>query len=158
MIERDVEVAVAAARRAFDDGGWPLLRPAERAPALDRLAGAFGAAEFPPGVFNLVPGTAEVGEMLAAPPGVDTLAVAGPTPAGRRIAAICGQTLKPVTLELGGKSAAIVLDDVDLSAAAAELGSLCFANSGQACFTMSRVLAPRARYDEAGCARAAHAP
>jgi aldehyde dehydrogenase (NAD+) len=264
MVERDVEVAVGAARRAFDDGGWPLLRPAERAAALDRLAAAlearaedtarlvtaemgmpitlsrrsnvsvpcaiiryyaslardlslesvrdaisfagrtvvrrepagvaaviaswsyplilafcqlapalaagctvvllpapetslsayilaeaFEAAEFPPGVFNLVTGTAEVGEMLAAHPGVDTVAVAGPTPAGRRIAAICGQTLKPVTLELGGKSAAIVLDDVDLSVAAAKLGSLCFANSGQACFTMSRVLAPRSRYDEA---------
>src|SRR5262249_41911294 len=57
--------------------------------------------------------------------------------------------LKPVSLELGGKSAAIMLDDVDLSATAAELGCLCFANAGQACFTMSRVLAPRSRYDEA---------
>ncbi|HJY59505.1 MAG TPA: aldehyde dehydrogenase family protein, partial [Streptosporangiaceae bacterium] len=65
--------------------------------------------------------------------------------------------LKPVTLELGGKSAAIVLDDVDLEATAVRLGSLCFANSGQACFTMSRVLAPRSRYDEAVCALAAQA-
>jgi aldehyde dehydrogenase (NAD+) len=113
------------------------------------LAEAFEAADFPPGVFNLVTGTSEVAEMLAAHPGVDIVAVAGPTPAGRRIAAICGEALKPVSLELGGKSAAIVLDDVDLSAAAAALGCLCFANSGQACFTMSRVLAPRSRYDEA---------
>ena len=113
------------------------------------LAEAFEAADFPPGVFNLVTGTGQVAEMLAAHPGVDIVAVAGPTPAGRRIAAICGETLKPVSLELGGKSAAIVLDDVDLAAAAAELGCLCFANAGQACFTMSRVLAPRSRYDEA---------
>ena len=113
------------------------------------LAEAFEAADFPPGVFNLVTGTAPVAEMLAAHPGVDIVAVAGPTTAGRRIAAICGETLKPVSLELGGKSAAIVLDDVDLDATAAELGCLCFANSGQACFTMSRVLAPRSRYDEA---------
>jgi betaine-aldehyde dehydrogenase len=113
------------------------------------LAEAFEAADFPPGVFNLVTGTGQVAEMLAAHPGVDIVAVAGPTSAGRRIAAICGETLKPVSLELGGKSAAIMLDDVDLSAAAAELGCLCFANSGQACFTMSRVLAPRSRYDEA---------
>jgi acyl-CoA reductase-like NAD-dependent aldehyde dehydrogenase len=113
------------------------------------LAEAFEAADFPPGVFNLVTGTGQVAEMLAAHPGVDIVAVAGPTPAGRRIAAICGEALKPVSLELGGKSAAIVLDDVDLAAAAAELGCLCFANSGQACFTMSRVLAPRSRYDEA---------
>jgi betaine-aldehyde dehydrogenase len=121
------------------------------------MAEAFEAADFPPGVFNLVTGTSEVAEMLAAHPGVDIVAVAGPTPAGRRIAAICGETLKPVSLELGGKSAAIVLDDVDLSAAAADLGCLCFANSGQACFTMSRVLAPRSRYDEAVSALAAEA-
>lgn len=121
------------------------------------LAEAFEAADFPPGVFNLVTGTGQVAEMLAAHPGVDIVAVAGPTPAGRRIAAICGETLKPVSLELGGKSAAIVLDDVDLSAAAAELGCLCFANSGQACFTMSRVLAPRSRYDEAVSALASQA-
>jgi aldehyde dehydrogenase (NAD+) len=113
------------------------------------LAEAFEAADFPPGVFNLVTGTPQVAEMLAAHPGVDVVAVAGPTPAGRKIAAICGETLKPVTLELGGKSAAIVLDDVDLAAAAAQLGYVCFANAGQACFTMSRVLAPRAKYDEA---------
>ena len=121
------------------------------------LAEAFEAADFPPGVFNLVTGTGQVAEMLAAHPGVDVVAVAGPTPAGRKIAAICGETLKPVTLELGGKSAAIVLDDVDLDAAAAELGFLCFANSGQACFTMSRVLAPRTRYDEAVAALAGQA-
>ena len=264
MVARDVDVAVAAARQAFDAGPWPQVSPAERAAAMDRLAAAlearaedtarlvtaemgmpitlsrrnnvsipcgiiryyaalardlrteqfreavsfagrtmirreptgvaaviaswsyplilafcqlapalaagctivlkpaaetslsgyilaeaFEAADFPPGVFNLVTGTDQVGELLAAHPGVDTVAVAGPTTAGRRIAAICGETLKPVTLELGGKSAAIVLDDVDLEVAAAELGCLCFANSGQACFTMSRVLAPRALYDEA---------
>jgi aldehyde dehydrogenase (NAD+) len=121
------------------------------------LAEAFEAAGFPPGVFNLVTGTSEVGEMLAAHPGVDVVAVAGPTPSGRRIAAICGETLKPVTLELGGKSAAIMLDDVDMDAAAAELSYLCFANAGQACFTMSRVLAPRARYAETVAALAREA-
>ncbi len=121
------------------------------------LAEAFEAADFPPGVFNLVTGTGQVAELLAAHPDVDIVAVAGPTPGGRRIAAICGEMLKPASLELGGKSAAIVLDDVDLSAAAAELGFLCFANSGQACFTMSRVLAPRSRYDEAVSALAGQA-
>ena len=121
------------------------------------LAEAFEAADFPPGVFNLVTGTGQVAEMLAAHPCVDIVAVAGPTSAGRRIAAICGETLKPVSLELGGKSAAIMLDDVDLDATAAELGWLCFANAGQACFTMSRVLAPRSRYDEAVSALACQA-
>jgi acyl-CoA reductase-like NAD-dependent aldehyde dehydrogenase len=113
------------------------------------LAEAFEAADFPPGVFNLVTGTGQVAELLAAHTGVNVVAVAGPTPVGRKIAAICGETLKPVTLELGGKSAAIVLDDVDLDAAAEQLGYVCFANAGQACFTMSRVLAPRTRYEEA---------
>jgi acyl-CoA reductase-like NAD-dependent aldehyde dehydrogenase len=213
MVGRDVDVAVAAARQAFDAGPWPQASPAERAAALDRLAAAlearaedtarlvtaemgmpitlsrrnnvsipcgiiryyaalardlrteeyreavsfagrtmirrepagvaaviaswsyplilafcqlapalaagctivlkpaaetslsgyilaeaFEAADFPPGVFNLVTGTDQVGELLAAHPGVDTVAVAGPTTSGRRIAAICGETLKPVTL------------------------------------------------------------
>ncbi len=113
------------------------------------LAEAFEAADFPPGVFNLVTGTDEVAEMLARHPGVDKVAFTGPMSAGRRIAAICGETLKSVTLELGGKSAAIVLEDADFSATAAALGFLSFANSGQACFVMSRVLAPVSRYEEA---------
>jgi aldehyde dehydrogenase (NAD+) len=113
------------------------------------LAEAFEAADFPPGVFNVVTGGPEVAEMLAGHPGVDKVAFAGVVSAGRRVAAICGDRLKPVSLELGGGSAAILLADADLDAAAAELGGLCFATSGQACFTPSRVLAPESRYDEA---------
>jgi aldehyde dehydrogenase (NAD+) len=143
---------------ALAAGCTVVLKPAEQTSlSAYLLAEAFEAADFPPGVFNLVTGTAHVGTMLAAHPGVDVVAVAGPTSAGRKIAAVCGETLKPVTLELGGKSAAIVLDDVDLAVAAAELGVLCFGNSGQACYTMSRVLAPRSRYDEAVSALACQA-
>ena len=257
MIEGDVDTAVAAARQAFDTGGWPQASPADRAAAMNRLAAAIEArAE---DTARLV--TAEMGmpitlsrrSNVSIPCGIiryyaalagdlsteeirDAVSFAGRTvvrhePAGvaaviaswsyplilafcqlaprgrglhdrtqargrdiavrvhpgrglrggrlparrlqprhrdrpgggdarrasrrgrgsrrradagrRKIAAICGETLKPVTLELGGKSAAIVLDDVDLDAAAAELAFLRFANSGQACFTMSRVLAPR---------------
>ena len=110
------------------------------------LAEAFEAADFPPGVFNLVTGTNETAALLAGHRGVDTVAFSGPSGPGRRIAAICGAELKPASLELGGQSAAIVLDDADLERAAPDLGTLCFGNSGQTCFAMSRVLVPRRRY------------
>lgn len=112
------------------------------------LAEAFEAADFPPGVFNLVTGTSETAALLARHPGVDTVAFSGPAGPGRRIAAICGSELKPASLELGGQSAAIILEDADLGRAAADLGALCFGNSGQTCFAMSRVLVPQQRYDE----------
>ncbi len=113
------------------------------------LAEAFEAADFPPGVFNLVTGAQEVAEMLARHPGVDKVAFAGPASVGRRIAVACGETLKPVNLELGGNAAAIVLEDADLVATCAALSHLAFANSGQTCFAASRVLVPHGRFDEA---------
>jgi aldehyde dehydrogenase (NAD+) len=135
---------------ALAAGCTVVLKPApETSLSAYILAEAFEAADFPPGVFNLVTGTDVVAELLARHPGVDKVAFAGPTSTGRRIAAVCGETLKSVNLELGGKSAAIVLEDADLAATVAALGFLCFANSGQACFTMSRVLAPESRYEEA---------
>jgi betaine-aldehyde dehydrogenase len=112
------------------------------------LAEAFEAADFPPGVFNLVTGTSEVAELLAAHPGVDIVAVAGPTPAGRRIAAICGEALKPASLELGGKSAAIILDDADLAATVEGLKMASLMNNGQACVAQTRILASKSRYNE----------
>jgi aldehyde dehydrogenase (NAD+) len=113
------------------------------------LAKAFEAAGFPPGVFNLVTGHSETAAMLARHPGVDTVAFSGPSKPGRKIAAICGAELKPATLELGGQSAAIVLDDADLKKTSSSLGFLCFGNSGQTCFVMSRVLVPERRYADA---------
>ena len=78
------------------------------------LAEAFEAADFPPGVFNLVTGTHQTAGALARHPGVDTVSFSGPTKQGRWIASICGAELKPALLELGGQSAAIILDDADL--------------------------------------------
>ena len=121
------------------------------------LAEAFEAADFPPGVFNLVTGTHEAASMLARHPGVDTVAFSGPTAQGRRIAAICGAELKPASLELGGQAAAIVLDDADFDKTAADLGLLCFSNSGQTCFAMSTVLVPEQRHDEFASALSARA-
>jgi acyl-CoA reductase-like NAD-dependent aldehyde dehydrogenase len=143
---------------ALAAGCTVVLKPAaETSLSAYVLADAFEAADFPPGVFNLVTGTHEVAEMLAMHPGVDTVSFTGTTSEGRRIARICGEMLKPVSLELGGKSAAILLEDADLAAAAAGLGSVCFANSGQACFAMSRVLAPVSRYEDVVAALAQQA-
>jgi aldehyde dehydrogenase (NAD+) len=102
----------------------------------------------PAGVVNLITGGRETGEHLVKHPGVDKVSFTGSTAAGRSIGAICGAALKPVTLELGGKSAAIVLDDADLTSVMAGLGFLSFVNAGQSCFLNSRVLAPRSLYSQ----------
>jgi aldehyde dehydrogenase (NAD+) len=112
------------------------------------LAEAFEDADFPPGVFNLVTGTHQTAGALARHPGVDTVSFSGPAKAGRWIASICGAELKPARLELGGQSAAIILDDADLGKAGDALGRLIFGNSGQTCFAMSRVLVPEQRYGD----------
>jgi betaine-aldehyde dehydrogenase len=90
----------------------------------------------------------EVGEYLVKHPGVDKVSFTGSTAAGRRIASICGERLKRVTLELGGKSACIVLEDADLDTAIPGLMGGAIMNNGQACVGQTRILAPRSRYDE----------
>jgi acyl-CoA reductase-like NAD-dependent aldehyde dehydrogenase len=107
-------------------------------------------AGLPPGVLGIVPGGRELGARLVAHPDVDKVAFTGSTAAGREIAQTCGRLLRPVTLELGGKSATIVLDDaeLDLAAIGADLFVATLANNGQTCFLGPRVLAPRHRYAE----------
>jgi aldehyde dehydrogenase (NAD+) len=112
------------------------------------LAEAIAEAELPAGVVNIVPAGREVGAYLVEHPGVDKVAFTGSSAAGRTIARRCGELLRPVTLELGGKSAAIVLDDADLSQATEALFSATLMNNGQTCNIGTRVLAPRSRYDE----------
>ncbi len=118
--------------------------------ALDALVFAEAAAEagLPPGVLNVVPGGAAAGAHLVAHPGVDKVTFTGSTAAGRLIGEVCGRLLRPVTLELGGKSAAIILDDADLDATMKGLRTASFVNNGQTCHLSSRILAPRSRYDE----------
>lgn len=113
------------------------------------FAEAVRAAGIPAGVINYVTGGTDTGRALVRHPGVGKVAFTGSTAAGREIAAACGEALKPVTLELGGKSAAILLDDVDLTAFAANIPVVCIPNSGQICYSSTRVLAPRSRYSEA---------
>jgi acyl-CoA reductase-like NAD-dependent aldehyde dehydrogenase len=108
------------------------------------------AGDIPAGVINIVPGGRDVGAYLVQHPLVDRVAFTGSTAAGRQIAEVCGRLLRPVTLELGGKSAAVILDDakLDLAAIGQELFGALLLNSGQTCFLGTRVLAPRSRYQE----------
>ncbi|WP_159502166.1 aldehyde dehydrogenase family protein [Microbacterium sp. 18062] len=126
-----------------------VVKPAGETP-LDALllAQAVERIGLPAGVVNVVTGGRETGAALVDHPGVQKIAFTGSTAAGRRIAARCGERLVPVTLELGGKSAAVVLDDADAAAVVADLRGNSFLNSGQTCFLLSRVLVPRARRDE----------
>ncbi|MFC0449306.1 aldehyde dehydrogenase [Rhodococcus jostii] len=114
------------------------------------FAEAVAEAGIPAGVINIVPGGREVGAHLVAHPGVDKISFTGSTAAGRSIGEVCGRLLRPVTLELGGKSAAIVLDDagLDLQTVAEKLFTATLLNNGQTCFLGTRVLAPRSRYAE----------
>ncbi|WP_101787963.1 aldehyde dehydrogenase [Nonomuraea indica] len=126
-----------------------VLKPAPETP-LDAylLAEMAQEAGIPAGVLNIVPAGREAGEHLVSHPGVDKVAFTGSTAAGRRIAAICGEQLKRVSLELGGKSAAIVLDDADLASSMGMLALASLMNNGQACVAQTRILASRNRYDE----------
>ena len=126
-----------------------VLKPSEVAPAAARsFIEAVHAAGLPPGVVNLVWGGPVVGEQLVAHPDVDRISFTGSTAVGRRIAVGAAHSLKPVTLELGGKSAAVLLDDADLDAAMPVVMRMCMVNSGQACVSQSRLVAPRASLPE----------
>lgn len=102
----------------------------------------------PPGVINVITADRDVSEELVRHPGVDKITFTGSTAAGRRIASIAGDRVARVTLELGGKSPAIVLDDYDVEAAASTLGNSYFGyNTGQICHSLTRVIVPRAKHD-----------
>ena len=134
---------------ALAAGCTVVVKPAPETP-LDAviLAEALVEAEIPAGVVNILPAGREVGEYLVTHPGVDKVSFTGSTAAGRRIAALCGERLRRVTLELGGKSAAIILDDADLDSTVAGLLPAMIMNNGQACVAQTRVLAPRRRYKD----------
>ena len=130
-------------------GNTVVVKPAPESP-LDcyLMAALLVEAGLPEGVVNIVAGDRDAGAHLVAHPGVDKVAFTGSTAAGRKIAAVCGEQLKRVSLELGGKSAAIVLDDADLDTAVEGIRFVGLMNSGQACVATTRILAPRSRYAE----------
>ncbi|MBN9611936.1 MAG: aldehyde dehydrogenase family protein, partial [Actinobacteria bacterium] len=130
-------------------GNTVVIKPASPTPlSIRHIVDAADAAGVPAGVINLITGNGAVGDAMVRHPTVDKVAFTGSTEVGRRIAAACGELLRPVTLELGGKSAAILLEDVDLDAFAAVFLRSCMRNSGQTCYISTRILAPRTRYDE----------
>ena len=124
-----------------------VVKPAPESP-LDAviLAELVDELGLPEGVVSILPGGVEAGRHLVAHPLVDKVAFTGSTAVGREIAGVCGPQLKRMSLELGGKSAAIVLEDADVERTAGGLRFASFMNNGQACAAQTRVLAPRARY------------
>jgi aldehyde dehydrogenase (NAD+) len=126
-----------------------VVKPAPETP-LDAmlLAQLLAEADLPPGVAAVVPGATAAGRGLVEHPGVDRIAFTGSADVGRSIAAACGQRLARCSLELGGKSAAIVCEDASIPRTVEGLKFSSFLNNGQACVAQSRILAPRSRYDE----------
>ncbi|MCX2949585.1 aldehyde dehydrogenase family protein [Lentzea sp. NEAU-D7] len=141
---------VAKVVPALAAGNTVVLKPSELAPRTADLLAEIVAAATPAGVFQLVHGTgAVVGEALAAHPDVDMVSFTGSTKAGRRVSAVASETVKRVALELGGKSACVVLDDADLGRAVKIAVANSFMNNGQACSAWTRLLVPAERHDEA---------
>jgi betaine-aldehyde dehydrogenase len=133
---------------ALLSGSTIVIKPSPETP-LDAMlmAELLEEAGIPKGVVSVIPAGREVGEHLVRHRGVDKIAFTGSTAAGRTIASICGEQLKRVSLELGGKSAAIILDDADIAATMEGLKFASLMNNGQACVAQTRILASRANYD-----------
>lgn len=136
---------------ALAAGCTVVLKPSEVAPLnAFVLADILDEVGLPAGVFNLVTGVGPVvGEAIAAHPQVDMVSFTGSTRAGRRVSEVAAATVKRVALELGGKSANVILEDADLSAAVPDGVGKCFLNSGQTCSALTRMLVPRSRLAEA---------
>jgi aldehyde dehydrogenase (NAD+) len=145
---RSIALKAGAAMAA---GCTVVLKPSEVAPLSAYIfAGLVNQADIPPGVFNLVSGTGpEVGEAIASHPLVDVVSLTGSVRAGSRVMELASASIKRVALELGGKSANIVLDDADLEEAVTVGLDDAFRNSGQVCGGLSRMLVPRERLAEA---------
>lgn len=142
---------------ALAAGCTVVLKPSEVAPINAMiLAEIIHDAGFPPGVFNLVNGAGPVvGEVLSGHPEVDMVSFTGSTRAGKRVGELASQTIKRVALELGGKSASVILPDADLAAAVKGSVSACMLNSGQTCSAHTRMLVPADRLEEAKALAAA---
>ncbi|GMU49085.1 MAG: aldehyde dehydrogenase [Candidatus Desulfobacillus denitrificans] len=136
---------------ALAAGCTVVLKPSEVAPLnAFILADVIDSVELPAGVFNLVTGYGTVvGEAMVTHPEVDMVSFTGSTRAGKRVSELASQTVKRVALELGGKSASVILDDADFAAAVRGTVNACFLNSGQTCTAHTRMLVPESRYAEA---------
>ncbi|ODU07187.1 MAG: aldehyde dehydrogenase [Pseudonocardia sp. SCN 72-86] len=143
-------VAAMKLAPALVAGCTAVLKPSEEAClSFDFLAEAFRKAGLPDGVLNIVPADRQVSEYLVSHPGVDKVSLTGSTAAGKRVAAVCAESVKRCTLELGGKGAAILLEDVVLDDAMPALTPPMAFINGQACNAPSRLLVPASRAEEA---------
>jgi acyl-CoA reductase-like NAD-dependent aldehyde dehydrogenase len=134
---------------ALVSGCTVIMKPSPETPLEAYIiAEAAEAAGLPPGTVNLVPGERDAADHLVNNHGVDKVTFTGSTLAGKRIAEVCGSRIARCTLELGGKSAAIIRDDFPIEAAAAILGNTITVMSGQVCAMLSRAIVPKARHDE----------
>jgi betaine-aldehyde dehydrogenase len=142
---------VAKLGPALATGCSVVVKPSEVVPlSCFMFAEIVDRAGAPPGVFNFLTGAGPVvGEALAAHPEVDMVSFTGSTAAGRRVAALAAATVKKISLELGGKSANVILDDADFEKAVRAGTAHAFINSGQTCASWTRMLVPRARQQEA---------
>jgi aldehyde dehydrogenase (NAD+) len=142
-------IAAAKLAPALVSGCTVVFKPAPETP-LDafRLAEVFEQVGLPKGVLSILPAGREVGEHLVRHPGINKVSFTGSTVAGKKIGGICGEQLKRFSLELGGKSAAVLLDDVNLAEALPMLLPNALMNNGEACIAQTRILAPRDRYQE----------
>ncbi|MGH9281432.1 MAG: aldehyde dehydrogenase family protein, partial [Acidimicrobiales bacterium] len=126
-----------------------VLKPSELVPSVAfLLAGLAHDAGLPAGMLNLVSGEADAGEALVVAPGVDMVSFTGSTAVGRRVGALAADTVKRVSLELGGKSPNLILADADLGHAVTAGVTSAFLNSGQTCSALTRMLVPRSRLSE----------
>jgi aldehyde dehydrogenase (NAD+) len=147
----NVPLFIAAAKLApsLVAGCTVVYKPAPETPFdAFRLAEIFTECGLPKGVLSVIPAGREVSEHLVTHAGVDKISFTGSGVGGKRIGGLCGERLKRCTLELGGKSAAIILDDADLATTIPTLLPNAIMNNGQACIAQTRILAPRSRYDE----------
>jgi betaine-aldehyde dehydrogenase len=142
---------IAKVAPALAAGCTIVLKPSEVAPlSAFILAEIIHDAGLPAGVFNLITGSGEeIGEHLVRHPDTDSISFTGSLRAGRRVAELAAAEVKRITLELGGKSAAVVLDDADLPTAVKSVVGACFINSGQTCNAQTRLLVHESRYEEA---------
>jgi betaine-aldehyde dehydrogenase len=144
-----LSIAMFNVAPALAAGCTVVLKPSPET-ALDSyvLADATLDADLPPGVLNIVLGGRDAGAALVSHPGIDKIAFTGSTEAGRKVGAAAGHGLKHVILELGGKSASLVLEDASMETLLGGLGGSSFLNNSQTCTTASRILAPRSRYSD----------
>jgi acyl-CoA reductase-like NAD-dependent aldehyde dehydrogenase len=151
-------VAAAKLAPALLAGCTVVLKPSPESPLDAYLLGEIAReAGLPEGVLSILPADREVSEYLVGHPGIDKVSFTGSVAAGKRVMEVAARNLTRVTLELGGKSAAVVLPDADVETAVAGIAPAAWMNNGQACVAQTRILLPRSRYDEFADALAAAA-